>query len=796
MMLISAIVIQGFGFAVNSGKMLTDCLPQGFIIMTTTWKQHALAAMTVAPLFFISQISQAAQGNTMTSLTTAPLTAIKGNSTPLTIERIHASPALAGASPRGLALSPDGKRVTYLSSRADNQHFYDLWQMNIATGERSILINAELLASGELSDEEKARRERQRIYGEGIMEYFWSENSQSILIPAAGQLYLYDVASNKVTELNTGEGFATDARLSPKGHYVSFVRDQNLYVLALDTQKVSALTTDGKGPIKNAMAEFVAQEEMDRMTGYWWAPDESAIAFTRIDESGVELVTRNEIYADGIKLTEQRYPYAGKANVEIALGVVSLQDKSINWIDLGKQKDMYLPRVDWLPDSKHVSFQWQSRDQQALDLRIAAVSQPEQANTVIEERSKAWVNLNNDLHFLKQQSAFIWGSERDGFNHLYLFDLQGKLLKQLTQGDWAVDVLEFVDEASGWVYFSGRKDSVIERHLYRVNMNIGVESIERISQTAGMHDAVFADKSPVYLDYFNSLQQPPQISLHNDSGKLLAWVEQNEINETHPLYDVAGLWQMPEFGQLKAEDGQPLMYRLFKPVPFDANKKYPVVVRVYGGPHAQLVVNSWSEADYFTQYLLQQGYAVFQLDNRGSAHRGTEFEYVIYQNMGDAEVNDQKVGVDYLRSLPFIDAENVAIYGHSYGGYMALMSQFKAPDYFKAAISGAPVTDWRLYDTHYTERYMGNPDTNKQGYDASSILPYVKNYQSGLLMYHGMADDNVLFENSTRVYKALQDEGKLFQMMDYPGSKHSMRGEKVRNHLYKSLAAFLDQQLK
>ncbi|WP_428848651.1 DPP IV N-terminal domain-containing protein [Shewanella basaltis] len=764
--------------------------------MTTTWKQHALAAMTVAPLFFISQISQAAQGNTMTSLTTAPLTAIKGNSTPLTIERIHASPALAGASPRGLALSPDGKRVTYLSSRADNQHFYDLWQMNIATGERSILINAELLASGELSDEEKARRERQRIYGEGIMEYFWSENSQSILIPAAGQLYLYDVASNKVTELNTGEGFATDARLSPKGHYVSFVRDQNLYVLALDTQKVSALTTDGKGPIKNAMAEFVAQEEMDRMTGYWWAPDESAIAFTRIDESGVELVTRNEIYADGIKLTEQRYPYAGKANVEIALGVVSLQDKSINWIDLGKQKDMYLPRVDWLPDSKYVSFQWQSRDQQALDLRIAAVSQPEQANTVIEERSKAWVNLNNDLHFLKQQSAFIWGSERDGFNHLYLFDLQGKLLKQLTQGDWAVDVLEFVDEASGWVYFSGRKDSVIERHLYRVNMNIGVESIERISQTAGMHDAVFADKSPVYLDYFNSLQQPPQISLHNDSGKLLAWVEQNEINETHPLYDVAGLWQMPEFGQLKAEDGQPLMYRLFKPVPFDANKKYPVVVRVYGGPHAQLVVNSWSEADYFTQYLLQQGYAVFQLDNRGSAHRGTEFEYVIYQNMGDAEVNDQKVGVDYLRSLPFIDAENVAIYGHSYGGYMALMSQFKAPDYFKAAISGAPVTDWRLYDTHYTERYMGNPDTNKQGYDASSILPYVKNYQSGLLMYHGMADDNVLFENSTRVYKALQDEGKLFQMMDYPGSKHSMRGEKVRNHLYKSLAAFLDQQLK
>jgi len=764
--------------------------------MTTTWKHHALAAVSAVPLLFTSQlIATTANANTMNT-TTAALTTIDGNNTPLSIERIHASPALAGASPRGLALSPDGQRVTYLSSRADNQHFYDLWQMDITSGKRSILINADKLAGGVLSDEEKARRERQRIYGQGIMEYFWADDSQHILIPAAGKLYLYDVPANNVHELAIGEGFVTDARLSPKGHFVSFVRDQNLFIFALGTHKVSALTTDGKGPIKNAMAEFVAQEEMDRMTGYWWAPDESAIAFTRIDESGVELVTRNEIYADGIKLTEQRYPYAGKANVEIELGVVSLSDRRISWIDLGKQKDMYLPRVDWLPDSQHVSFQWQSRDQQTLDLRIAAIAKPLEPQTVIEERSKAWVNLNQDLHFLKQQAAFIWGSERSGFNHLYLFDLQGKLIKQLTMGEWAVDALEFVDEAAGWVYFSGRKDSVVERHLYRVSLTQGMDSIERISQASGMHAAVFADKKPIYLDYFNSLQQPPQISLHNGTGEQLAWVEQNKIDENHPLYDYAGLWQMPEFGQLTAEDGQALQYRLFKPVPMDASKKYPVVVRVYGGPHAQLVVNSWSEADYFTQYLVQQGYGVFQLDNRGSAHRGTKFEQVIYQNMGDAEVNDQKVGVDYLRSLPFVDGDNIAIYGHSYGGYMALMSQFKAPDYFKAAIAGAPVTDWRLYDTHYTERYMGDPDTNKLGYDASSILPHVKNYQSGLLMYHGMADDNVLFENSTRVYKALQDEGKLFQMMNYPGSKHSMRGEKVRNHLYKSLAAFLDQQLK
>ncbi|MBR9728345.1 S9 family peptidase [Shewanella intestini] len=770
--------------------------------MKTTWKQRAVSFVSVMPLILagamVSTPAISAANTTaadMIYLTTAPLTHIDGGKTPLTIERIHQSPALAGTSPRGLQISPDGLRVTYLAGRDDNQNFYDLWQMDTITGKRSMLINADDLASGELSNEEKARRERQRIYGQGIMEYFWSEDGHSILIPASGQLYLYHVASNKIDSLNTGEGFVTDARLSPKAHYVSFIREQNLYVLSLVDGAITALTHDGKGPIKNGMAEFVAQEEMDRMTGYWWSPDESKIAFTRIDESGVELVTRNEIYADGIKLTQQRYPYAGKANVEIELGVVTLADKKVQWIDLGKDKDIYLPRVKWLPSSEQLSYQWQSRDQQTLDLRVAdLVKQTNQ--TYIEERSQSWLNINDDLHFLKQQSGFIWGSERSGFKHLYLVTGKDHKLTPLTEGDWAVDKLEYVDEANGWVYFSGRKDSVVERHIYRVNINKGPASIEKLSQRSGMHNAVFASSKPVYIDYFSSLSQPPQISLHQQDGKPLAWVEQNHIDKQHPLSAYAGLWQMPEFGHLTADDGQALAYRLFKPVDFDSSKKYPVLVRVYGGPHAQLVTNSWSESDYFTQYLLQQGYIVFQLDNRGSANRGVRFESVIYKNMGDAEVRDQKVGVDFLRSLNYVDGDNIGIYGHSYGGYMALLCQFKAPDYFKAAVSGAPVTDWHLYDTYYTERYMGNPNTNKKGYESSSVMPYVQGYQSGLLMYHGMADDNVLFENSTRVYKALQDQGSMFQMIDYPGSKHSMRGEKVRNHLYKSIATFLNSQLK
>ncbi len=719
---------------------------------------------------------------------------MQGNKKPLTIERFNASPALAGKSPRGLQLSPDGSRVTYLAGRESNQNFYDLWQMDVGTGKTSILVNADKLASGELSNEEKARRERQRIYGQGIMSYDWSADSQSLLIPASGKLYLYSLSTDAVAELPIGNGFATDAKLSPKGQFVSFIREQNLFVLNLKNNKLIQVTKDGGGAIKNGMAEFVAQEEMGRYTGYWWANDESHIAYVRVDESDVELVTRNEIYADGIKLTEQRYPYAGKTNAKVQLGIANLATLKTAWVNLGKEQDIYLPRVKWLPSGKQLSFQWQSRDQKTLKFQVVSIDDVNHPKTLITETSKAWINLNDDLHFLKKKKAFIWASERDGYQHLYLFSNEGKLIRQLTTGDWTVDALEYVDEKNGLVYFTGRKDTPIERQLYRVALAGG--SVEKISKRHGMHNAVFAKKKNVYLDYFNSLTQPPQISLHSDDGKLLQWVEQNKVSKGHPLFDYAGLWQQPEFVKLKAEDSQTLYSRIFKPVPFDASKKYPVVVRVYGGPHAQLVTDSWTEKDYFTQYLLQQGFIVYQLDNRGSAHRGTKFEHAIYHNLGSVEIDDQKVGVDYLRTLPYVDGDNIALYGHSYGGYMALMGIFKAPDYFKAAISGAPVTDWRLYDTHYTERYMGSPVTNKKGYDASSVLPYVKNYKSGLLMYHGMADDNVLFENSTRVYKALQDEGKLFQMIDYPGSKHSMRGSKVRNHLYKSLADFLNRQLK
>ncbi|KAK3258023.1 hypothetical protein CYMTET_32917 [Cymbomonas tetramitiformis] len=655
-----------------------------------------------------------------------------------------------------------------------------------------LLVSADKLQIGELSDEEKARRERVRAAdASGIVEYFWSEDSGSILIPASDKL----------------------------GSYVSFVKSQNLFILELASKKVFQVTSDGEGPIKNAMAEFVAQEEMDRMTGYWWSPDESAIAFIRVDESHVQLMTRNEIYHDGIKMTTQRYPEAGNNNCEVELGIVNLQDIAaqsvgttphVRWVDLGGDKDIYLARVKWLPDTGTgctlLSFQVQTRNQKELDLRL--VDSSGAIWNIVEERSATYVNLthDSDCHYFKDPkfgAKFLWASERSGFKHLYVGEIlmdpeaaSSQVLKPLYPvGEWQVDKLEFVDEADECLYFTGRRDTVLERHLYKISLK-GLLSglpcdeadVVRVTSAPGLHNVVFAESKPLYLDHFCSLSQPPQVglySLQDGEAKFATWVEKNDPkgDTQHPLHGYYDMLQTEaEFGTLDTCDstGHALHYRLFKPRDFDCCKKYPVLVFVYGGPHVQVCTNgiAWRDSNFFLQFLLQQGYLVFSLDNRGSANKGKAFEEAIYGHLSELEVLDQIQGLEFLRGLPYVDSANIAMYGHSYGGYMSLMCLFRAPTgYLKAAVAGAPVADWKLYDTHYTERYNGTPQDNSKGYEASSVIPYVKNYddtQSRLFMYHGMADDNVLFSNSTQVYKELQELGKVFQAMDYPGNRTAM----------------------
>lgn len=707
----------------------------------------------------------------------------------LTAERIYSSPSLSGESIRELKLSPDGSRVTFLQGKDSDYERLDLWEYNLKDGVSRRLFDADDLHTGDenLSEEEKARRERLRLSGSGIVKYEWSKDGTALLFPLAGDVYYWRVGEAKARKVVDTPEFETDVKFSPKGNYLSFVRDQNLVVLDLKNGQERALTTDGGGALKYGMAEFVAQEEMDRMTGYWWSEDESKIAYTRVDESGVEEAIRSEIYAEDVKFIKQRYPYAGSPNVEIGLAITELESGLTQWVDLGKDKDIYLPRVEWTQDSNLLSYQWQSRDQKTL--RLDFVRWPElKARTVLTEKSPTWVNLHNDLKFLKDGKHFVWASERDGYKHLYLYTMAGKLVRRLTAGAWVVDELEAVDEKQGIVYFTGRKDTPLEQHLYRVPLGGG--QVSRVTERAGFHDIIFGKNAESYIDQASTLDTPPQVSLHDAEGQRITWLAENEVNESHPLHPYLSDWIKPELGSFVSDEGVRLYYRLYKPKGFEEGSKFPVLVYLYGGPGAQRVTDSWG--DLFPQFMAQQGYAVFTLDNRGSHGRGKAFEDPIYRAMGTVEVLDQVAGVKFLREFPWIDSDRVGVHGSSYGGYMSLMAMFKQPEYFKAGAAGAPVTDWKLYDTHYTERYLGDPKAHPEVYQKSSVFDYATALKGPLLIYHGMADDNVLFTNSTKLYKVLQDNNIPFMMMDYPGKKHRFSGKETSMHRLNTIRNFFD----
>lgn len=711
----------------------------------------------------------------------------------LTIERIFESPALQGSTQRSLKISPDGQRVTFLQGKKADYERLDLWEYDINSGKTQLLFDSDDLSSGPevLSDEEKARRERMRLSGSGIVSYQWSADGKALLFPLAGDAYYYRLGDKNAQQILQTEAFETDLKLSPKGNYLSYVRDQDLYIKHIKTGKETRLTTDGQGAIKNAMAEFVAQEEMKRMTGYWWSPDEKHIAFTQVDESPVELITRSEIYADSIKMITQRYPSAGTNNVLIKLAVVDIESNKKQWVDLGKEQDIYLARVDWMKDSSTLTYQIQNRSQQYLALKAFNLKNNKQS-TLIEEKSNTWINLNEDLHFLSDKQHFIWASEKDGFKHLYLHKNNGELVRQLTSGSWVVDGIEAIDQANGLVYFTSRAESPTQKHLYKVALSGG--DMTKITQRSGFHDIAFSEDASVYVDSFSTTNTPQQVSLHKASGEQLTWLNENKIDENHPLKPYQQNWIKPTIASFNTQDGTEIFYRLYKPT--NTAKKHPVIVYLYGGPGAQVVKDSWGgNRGLLMQYWANKGYVVFSIDNRGSEARGKAFEDPLYKKMGSVELDDQVEGVKFLHTLPYVDKDRIGVYGHSYGGYMTLMAMFKAGDYFKAGVAGAPVTDWGLYDTHYTERFMGHPNKDADAYSASSVFPYAKDLTGNLLIYHGMADDNVLFTNSTKLYKHLQDLAIPFESMDYPGKKHSIRGKNTGIHLYKTITNFFDKHL-
>lgn len=709
----------------------------------------------------------------------------------LTIDRIFASPSLSGPRPRQLKLSPDGRYATLLKPRADDRDRYDLWVMDTTTGEQHMLVDSKQVGTGEaLSEAEKMRRERARVGGtKGIVEYEWAPDSKSVLVPLDGDLYLTDVATGAIRRLTNTPETEIDAHVSEGGRYVSFVRGQNLFAIDVKTGAERQLTKQGGGTVTCGTAEFVAQEEMDRRTGTWWAPGDGRVAVECFDEAKVQVVTRAAIGASGTKTYQQRYPAAGTPNVTVTLLLMDPDGSQVSKVDLGSNPDIYLARVKWSKDGRTLFVQRLSRDQKRLDL-LSVDPATGASKPVLTETAKTWINLNNDFRPLADGS-FIWGSERTGFHHLYRW-ADGKLTP-ITHGDWVMTGLVGVDEAHHRVFFTSNKDGVIEQHVYWVDyLNPGEP--KRLTEPGFWNGAVMDKAGTRMLITRSSPDQPPQVYLADDSGKRIAWVEENKLDRNHPYWPYLNTKQPVKYGTLKAADGSTLYYEMITP-PLQKGEKYPVFFEHYGGPGTgQQVRRAWMNP--MAQYWVGKGWIYFQVDNRGSYNRGKAFEDQIYHAMGTVEVQDQATAARWLQKQPFIDPDEIAIYGWSYGGYMTLKMLEKAPKgLYAAGVVGAPVTKWEMYDTCYTERYLGNPAIDPKPYETSDALAGAVKITEPFLLIHGMSDDNVIFQNSSMLANELQKADRSFDMMFYVGQTHRIAGDGREAHVQHTIENFLDEKV-
>lgn len=707
----------------------------------------------------------------------------------LTFERVFASPALNGPAPRAVKLSPDGRYITLLRNRTEDRERYDLWGFDRQSGEWRMLVDSEQVGSGrELSEAEKMQRERLRIGDlKGIVTYEWSADGKSILVPLDGDLYLarLDGTVTRLTETSEGE---LNPRLSPKGTMIAFVRDKRLWTGPIGGAAPMPITPAGEpATVHWGEAEFVAQEEMGRRTGFWWSPDERRIAVQRFDEAHVGVVTRAAIGAEGTRTFDQRYPVAGSANAEVTLHVMNPDGTAQVEVDLGADKDIYLARVDWAPDGKTLYVQRQNRAQTRLDM-LAVDPATGQSRVLFSEQAaeRSWITLSDAYRFLNDGSL-IWWSERDGFGHLYHF--KGGQWQQLTRGRWVVTGLAGVDQKTGRIYFTGNRDDVLAQQVYALDIDQSGR-IERLSEMGWWNDADMDKSGKTLVVTRSSSDHPAQSYIADGTGKRLAWVEENRLDESHPYAPYLASHRPTTFGTIPAEDGTPLHWMMIAP-PLEAGKRYPVFFDHYGGPSSQEVTRGWQGA--LPQAIVDAGFIYFQIDNRGSENRGVAFSSTLYRAMGSVEVADQLAGANYLKSLAFVDPAKIATFGWSYGGYMSIKMLQANPGTYAAAVAVAPVTKWELYDTHYTERFLGDPKAEPDVYANSNALADTAKIRDPLLIVHGMADDNVVFENSSALIARMQAEAVPFEMMLYPGFTHRITGPKVSKHLYDTVFRFFEK---
>ena len=711
--------------------------------------------------------------------------------------RLFGPEPLAGRPPSQIKFSPDGKRLGFLRPAEDDRERLELWLHEIGGVTRRVPVALGEVTVERLADVERAERERRRQFASGVTSWSWHPASDAVLVPHAGAAYLHRLADDDSRRV-TPDGTSA-ARLSPDGKRIAYVRDTDLFVAGIDSDAERRLTNDGGGTVTNGLPEFIAQEEMHRFEGYWWSPDSRTIAFTRVDDAQVPVSHRHEIGADGITVVPQRYPFAGAENAEVRLALCDVvsgtasppeggrpalpraarrETPQTQWLDWAAEADDYLARVQFAPNGA-LWVQAQSRDQRRLAIRRYVNGT---WHEVAQIRSETWIDLDDNLRCLPDGRA-LHTAEVDGRMGLHVDGTP------LSTGLARVNKIVGANGDVAWV--TGWRDDPTEQHLYRVHLETGKAT--PITHGAAWHDATVHEASGLAAVTKATLGAPASL-------ELVGGADDTASRTIVPKRDEppAPALRLPhhsraQLGHITGEDGERLHYRLTPPAPFEVGRRYPVVVHVYGGPGVQRVRKELPPL--MLQLFAQEGFGVFELDNRGSANRSVAFEKAIHGRLGEVEVADQLRGLDHLRSLPWVDPRRVAVFGHSYGGYMALMCLATAPEAFAAGVAVAPVTDWRLYDTHYTERYLGKPQDNDAAYDASSPLPNVANIRAPLLLMHGMADDNVLFTHSTRLMKALQDAGVPFDLMTYPGAKHSMQEREVAIHRFETILRFLKREL-
>jgi dipeptidyl-peptidase-4 len=658
------------------------------------------------------------------------------------------------------------------------------WQVaDAATGRSNALFDTAAM-SQKLAALPGVTREEASLLARGDLTL--NPAKTGALLTIAGDLYFYDFANAAATRLTNSVEAEEEAAFSPDGKKLAFVRGNDLLVVDLATQRERRLTADGTDDILNGKLDWVYQEELygrNRFRAFWWSPDSKRIAFLQIDERPVPKYTVTDHIPYRPMLEVTGYPKSGDPNPKVRVGVVNPEaEAEPSWIDLSAYagSDVLVVDVDWSPDSANVVFQVQDREQTWLDLNAASGGS---VRRILRETTKAWVSRNGNPVWLKDGS-FLWLSERSGFNHIYHYRTDGSLVRQVTNGRWEVRTLHGVDDVGGWIYFAATERSPIAVDLYRVKLD--ASSLIRLSQNGGTHRASFSPAFTHYLDTWSSLTIPPQLRLHRADGAEIRVIDAN------PAAELAGYkLSKPELLRVQARDGALLDALMIKPPDFDPSKRYPVFQHTYGGPAAPRVVDRWDGSRYlFHQLLAQQGIIVWICDNRSASGSGVESVWPIYGRLGELELRDIEDGVAWLKQQPYVDGSRIMIEGWSYGGFMSAYALTHSTS-FAGGIVGAPVTDWRNYDTIYTERYMKMPQNNREGYAVSSPARAAARLHGKLLLLHGLTDDNVHVQNSVQFAYELQKAGKPFEMMMYPRSRHGFDDARLTLHLRRTMLDFV-----